>query len=102
MRSKWAGALMSLTVAYFAYHAFAGEQGLGNWTDMQSKLHAKEAELAELQAQNAALQKDITRLTPGHVDPDMVEVLARYKLGFVYADEYILVDADTGHAKSHK
>ena len=33
MTSKWAAGAMSLTIAYFAYHAFAGEQGLGKWTD---------------------------------------------------------------------
>jgi len=26
MTSKWAAGAMSLTIAYFAYHAFAGEQ----------------------------------------------------------------------------
>ena len=35
MTSKWAAGAMSLTIAYFAYHAFAGEQGLGTWTDKQ-------------------------------------------------------------------
>jgi cell division protein FtsB len=52
MTSKWAAGAMSLTVAYFAYHAFAGEQGLGKWTDMQSQLAEKQAILAELEAEN--------------------------------------------------
>ena len=38
MTSKWAAGAMSLTVAYFAYHAFAGQQGLGAWTDKQAEL----------------------------------------------------------------
>ena len=70
MTSKWAAGAMSLTVAYFAYHAFAGEQGLGTWTDKQAELADKKAELAALEAENAALQKDIARLTPGQIDPD--------------------------------
>jgi cell division protein FtsB len=93
MTSKWAAGAMSLTVAYFAYHALAGEQGLGQWTDMQAKLTAKKAELAMLQAENAALQNDIARLKPGQVDPDLVEYLARSELNFVYPDELVIVDS---------
>ncbi|MEM7492857.1 MAG: septum formation initiator family protein [Pseudomonadota bacterium] len=93
MTSKWAAGAMSLAVAYFAYHALAGEQGLGQWTDRQVELVEKKAELDTLLAENAALQKDIARLMPGQVDPDLVEYLARDKLGFVYPDEIILMDA---------
>jgi cell division protein FtsB len=93
---------MSLTVAYFAYHAFAGEQGLGKWTDMQSQLAEKQAILAELEAENAALQKDIARLTPGQVDPDLVEFLARRDLGFVYPGELVLTDRSQRNANTHR
>ncbi|MEO1662172.1 MAG: septum formation initiator family protein [Pseudomonadota bacterium] len=101
MTSKWAAGAMSLTVAYFAYHAFAGEQGLGTWTDKQSELAEKKAELASLEAKNAALQKDIARLTPGQVDPDLVEYLARRDLGFVYPGELVLVDRAVRNANVH-
>ena len=101
MTSKWAAGAMSLTVAYFAYHAFAGEQGLGTWTDKQSELAEKKAELAMLDAENAALQKDIARLTPGQVDPDLVEYLARRDLGFVYPVVLVLVDRAVIDANMH-
>ena len=32
MTSRWAAAAMTLATAYFAYHALAGEQGLGKKT----------------------------------------------------------------------
>lgn len=101
MTSKWAAGAMSLTVAYFAYHAFAGEQGLGTWTDKQADLSEKRAVLAQLEAENAALQKDIARLTPGQVDPDLVEYLARRDLGFVYPVELVLVDRAVRDANVH-
>lgn len=101
MTSKWAAAAMSLTVAYFAYHAFAGEQGLGKWTDKQTELAEKKAVLKQLVAQNAALQKDIARLTPGQVDPDLVEFLARRDLGFVYPGELVLFDRAVKDADMH-
>ena len=102
MTSRWAAAAMSLTVAYFAYHALAGEQGLGQWTDMQAKLAQKKAELAALEVENAALQKDIARLTLGQEDPDLIEFLARRELGFVYPDEVVLTDRAVRVAQTHK
>ena len=101
MTSKWAAGAMSLTIAYFAYHAFAGEQGLGKWTDKQTELADKKAELEALEAKNAALQKDIARLTPGQIDPDLVEYLARRDLGFVYPGELVLVDRAVKDAEMH-
>lgn len=102
MTSKWVAGAMTLTIAYFAYHALAGEQGLGTWTDKQILLAEKKAELEALQAKNAALQKDIARLTPGQVDPDLVEYLARRDLGFVYAGELVLVDRAARDADTHR
>lgn len=102
MTSRWAAAAMSLATAYFAYHAFAGEQGLGKWTDLQRRLADKQKTLAALEAENAALQKDIARLTPGQVDPDLIEVLARRELGFVYPDELVMVDRAVNSADLHR
>ena len=101
MTSKWAAGAMSLTVAYFAYHAFAGQQGLGAWSDKQAELAEKKAVLAKLEAENAALQKDIARLIPGQVDPDLVEFLARRDLGFVYPGELVLFDRAVKDAEMH-
>ena len=32
---------LSLLVLYFAFHAFAGEKGLGRWTDSQIELETR-------------------------------------------------------------
>ena len=98
MAPKYAAAGLTALTAYFAYHALAGDQGLGHWSDMQQTLAAKQAELAEVKAANEALRQDIARLTPGTVDPDLVETLARDDLGLVYPDEIILVSNMDGTA----
>ena len=98
MASKYAAALMCALTTYFAYHAFAGEQGLGHWSDMQETLADKQAELREIKAANDQLRADIARLTPGTVDPDLVEQLAREDLGFVYPDEIVLMTDQSGAA----
>jgi cell division protein FtsB len=82
---------LSLLVLYFAYHAFAGEKGLGRWTDAQIELEDKQRELAAIEADITRLKEDIRRLTPGSEDPDFMEALARDKLAFVYPGEIVLL-----------
>ena len=48
MRSRFEAVGLSLLVLYFAYHAFAGEKGLGRWTDAQIELQDRKAELAHV------------------------------------------------------
>ncbi|MEO0754762.1 MAG: septum formation initiator family protein [Pseudomonadota bacterium] len=86
-----AGTLCTLIV-YFAYHAFAGEAGLGEYADMQTELAEKQATLAALQSEILRLETDIRRLTPETADPDHIEALAREKLAFVFPDELVLVE----------
>ncbi|MBK8199580.1 MAG: septum formation initiator family protein [Acidobacteria bacterium] len=82
---------LSLLVLYFAYHAFAGEKGLGRWTDSQIELENRQRDLAQVQDEIERLRADIRRLTPGAEDPDYVEALARDKLAFVYPGEIVLL-----------
>lgn len=89
---------LSLLVLYFAFHAFAGEKGLGRWTDAQIELEARKAELAEIKEEIAHLKVDIRRLTPGSVDPDYVEALARDKLAFAYPGEIVLLTPERSSA----
>lgn len=98
MAPKYAAAGLCALTAYFAYHAFAGEQGLGQWSDMQASLSDRTAELEDIQAANDALRADIARLTPGTVDADLVETLAREDLGFVYPDEIVLIASANDNA----
>ncbi|KJS25224.1 MAG: hypothetical protein VR75_11980 [Hyphomonadaceae bacterium BRH_c29] len=99
MTSRLEALGLCLVILYFAYHAFAGEKGLGRWTDAQIELQDRKAELATVNGEIERLQTDIRRLTPGSVDPDYVEALARQKLAFVYPDEVILLAADSSSAK---
>ncbi|NBC20149.1 MAG: septum formation initiator [Alphaproteobacteria bacterium] len=94
MTSRLAAFGLAALMLYFAFHAFAGETGLGHWSDMQARLAEKRAELDKLEADIAALERDIERLRPESVDPDYIERLAREKLAFVYPGELILVTED--------
>ena len=94
MTSRLAAFGLAALMLYFAFHAFAGETGLGHWSDMQARLAEKRAELETLEAEIAALERDIERLTPGSVDSDYIERLAREKLAFVYPGEFIMLVED--------
>ncbi len=89
---------LSLLVLYFAFHAFAGDKGLGRWTDAQIELENRKAELAEIEQEIERLKVDIRRLTPGSMDPDYVEALARDKLAFVYPGEIVLLTPERSSA----
>lgn len=92
MTSRLSALGLCALMLYFAFHAFAGEGGLGTYSDMQADLAEKRARLAELEREIALMEADILRLTPGSVDPDYIEALARERLAFVYPGELILVE----------
>ncbi|MEM0987139.1 MAG: septum formation initiator family protein [Pseudomonadota bacterium] len=89
---KLAAGTLCLLICYFAYHAFAGEVGLGEYADMQVELAEKRKVLAGLEAEIAQLEADIVRLKPETADPDYIEALAREKLAFVFPGELILAE----------
>lgn len=98
MVSRLQAAGLTLLVLYFAFHAFAGDKGLGRWTDAQIELEGRKAELAEIEHEIERLKVDIRRLTPGSMDPDYVEALARDKLAFVYPGEIVLLTPERSSA----
>ena len=98
MTSRLEALGLCLVILYFAYHAFAGEKGLGRWSDAQMELEDRKAVLADLEQDLARLETDIRRLTPGSVDPDFVEAMARDKLAFVYPNEIVLLSPEPSSA----
>ncbi|MEZ5984553.1 septum formation initiator family protein [Hyphomonas sp.] len=99
MTSRLEALGLCLVILYFAYHAFAGEKGLGRWTDAQIELQDRKAELAKINTEIEHLRGDIRRVTRGSEDRDYMEALAREKLAFVYPDEIILLASDSTSAK---
>ncbi|MEM7768367.1 MAG: septum formation initiator family protein [Pseudomonadota bacterium] len=87
---KFAAGTLCLLISYFAYHAFAGDAGLGEYADMQTELAEKRKVLKGLEREVARLEADIARLTPETADPNYIETLARQKLAFVFPDELVL------------
>jgi cell division protein FtsB len=66
--------------AYFVYYALNGPRGYIALQRVDGQLLADQTRLVALQSDNARLKHRIDLLQPGHVDPDLVEELARGQL----------------------
>jgi len=83
-------ALALLVVGTFAAHAIAGPNGLLAWGGYHRALKERQAELAQLQQEQAQLKHRSQLLDPNKADPDMADELVRKDLGLVRQDEVIV------------
>jgi cell division protein FtsB len=73
-------AIAAAFVTYFGYYTIFGERGLLALSDVQARLAVKQQELVSVRTDRARLEHRIGLLEPGHVDPDLVEEIARGQL----------------------
>jgi len=83
-------ALAVIVVGTFAGHAIAGPNGILAWGSYHRALLQRQAELAEIERDHAALKHRSDLLDPRKADPDMADELVRKKLGLVRPDEVII------------
>jgi cell division protein FtsB len=69
--------------------ALAGPYGVLSWGENLSLLDKREAQIAQLEKQEADLRNRVALLDPRHVDQDMAGELIRSDLNVVHPDEYI-------------
>ncbi len=80
-------------IAYFCYHAVQGELGLLSYVRLERQKASLEAEAAAVTAQREALEHRVRLLSPEKVDPDLLDELARYELGFAHPDEIVILNS---------
>ncbi|MEI9930972.1 MAG: septum formation initiator family protein [Rhizomicrobium sp.] len=73
-------AICGAVSAYFGYYAIWGARGALALQDAQAELGIRQEQLAEIHDQRARLEHRIALMSPGQVDPDMVEELSRGQL----------------------
>jgi cell division protein FtsB len=83
-------ALALIVVGTFAGHAIAGPNGILAWGGYHRALKERQAELAQLQAEQAQLRHHSALLDPRKADPDMADELVRKDLGLVRPDEVVV------------
>jgi cell division protein FtsB len=80
---------------YFGYHALSGSRGLLAWQELSRELDATQHELDAVRAERLDLEHKVARLRPDALDPDLVDELARRRLGLVGPlDVIILLDEE--------
>ena len=82
--------LCILLLAYFGFHAFAGNSGLLAWGGYKTQRAELTAQLAAIEAKKLALETRVTLLDPRKVDPDLADELVRGNLGVVRGDEVVV------------
>ena len=72
---------------YLFFHMIAGERSISALGNLQKEYEMKQASLQEMDDDNAKLAQKIKLLQNNHVDQDLLEELARKKLGLIYKNE---------------
>ena len=81
-----AGGLLAIMMAWLLF----GATGLFAWSDYSRALAAKRVELTQLQRDQGRLENRVRLLDPRHVDPDLVDELARRELNVLHPDEIVI------------
>ncbi|QFT77950.1 septum formation initiator family protein [Erythrobacter sp. THAF29] len=74
--------------------AIAGPTGLLAWSENAQTLEHHRAQIAELEAERAALRNRVELLDPRAADPDLASELVRKNLGVLHADEVVITIED--------
>jgi cell division protein FtsB len=83
-------ALAVIVVGTFAGHAIAGPNGILAWGNYHRALQQRQAELGQLQQEQAQLRHRSQLLDPRKADPDMADALVSKDVGLVRPDEVII------------
>ena len=81
---------MALT-GYFAYNLVEGDRGFIAWTRLSQQIRAENERLDALRAERAALRLKVSDLSPGHIDPDLLDERVRATLNLVAPNELVIM-----------
>jgi cell division protein FtsB len=83
-------AALAFLIFYFGFHALTGERGLLLARQRKEAQAAKQAELAQLQAQRQALEARARFLRDESLSADLLEERAHVLLGFADPKDYVI------------
>jgi cell division protein FtsB len=77
-------------VCYFGYHCVHGDYGLRATEVFERQRIARQKKLSVLVAKRENLEKEVSLLSDGSLDKDMLDEKARYQLNYSRADEIVI------------
>ena len=101
LRPALVPAIAACLVGYFAYHTVQGDHGLIARHHLRGELARADVTLAALSAERERLELQVGKLSPDHVDLDLLEERVRVMLNFGHPDDVVLYvpDVDTAAAE---
>ena len=82
--------LSSAFCSYFGYHSVHGELGLNATKDFERRRIERQAQLAELVKVREEYERQVSLLSDGSLEKDMLDEKARYSLNVARADEVVI------------
>ena len=83
--------LVCAVIAYFGYNIIQGDRGLIAMLRLFKQIGESQEVLASIQGQNKILSNRIELLRPAHLSQDMLDEQVRQQLGYVAAEEIIVL-----------
>ena len=77
-------------IGYLAWHAIHGERSVSQSERLATRIATLEAERDEVRKRRMALDDRVALIRPESIDPDVLEELARRKLGFVRPGDIVI------------
>ncbi|NVJ69075.1 MAG: septum formation initiator family protein [Alphaproteobacteria bacterium] len=93
----WLAGVWIFLVAYFAFHAFQGENSLAALKRLEAQEVALMLQAEDVRIVREAMEARTAKLVNKSIDPDMLEEQVRARLGFTHPDEVIVFLSDASH-----
>lgn len=77
-------------IGYLLWHAAYGQRSFSQARRIAARIETLNVERDKVRAERIALDKRVALLRPESIDPDLLEELARTKLGFVHPNDIII------------
>lgn len=90
MRNATWPLVVLLMLFYFAYHTLEGKHGIRAYFTYGHQLSTLEAEASAVAAKRAQLENQMKLLDGKRLDPDMLDEMARRKLGYMTPGEAMI------------
>lgn len=90
IRMSWPVAVLVILYIYIVLHIFGGQQGVFKLAANHKKIRTLTQDLARVQQNRRELEHRAANLRASHIDPDLLEEIARAKLNISYPNEYVI------------
>ena len=81
-------------LGYFAWHAWEGPRGYPYRSQLAIDLAEQEKGFSAIHLNRTAIEKKVALLQPDHVDPDMLDEIARQRLEIARENEIVGIVGD--------